>query len=351
MLVRLLSQLFRRVVAPVVAVMFLLSLFSFPVIAAAASVNFQQFIPNPNPGPAIGFYSCTSSSPCPMGPTDYGVNGKTDYSYNTTAFRSWANFTKLNIGDCNEQGCNGQMTIQQNTVLYGVYEQASSKDKADSGEYWIQDVPYITQTSKGNYEINLLDNIWNFSAGNAEMSGTIYGNLKGDCSQSGGQPEFYYCLGNQEPTVTLPFQVEMTVNASVLDSGSHKGSTAVEFWIAVYQNKKLVMNVPFDEVAWNAKAPASPYFLVGGQNPLGLFNDAEDVLCGPGGGSSVILTNVAAKMTTYYFNTSTSKWTDIPHAWSAGTDTAETVSGAALSKGTGNTAVAKHGTDNNVQLW
>lgn len=330
--------------------MFVMAMFAFPVAsAAAAPVTVRQFIPNPHPD--IGFYSCSSSSPCPMGPTDYGVNGKTDYSYNASAFLSWANFTKLSIGNCNEQGCNGQMTIQQNTVAYGIWEEHSNGKTGDYGEYWIQDVPYITQVSKNSYEINLLDNIWNFSSSNAEMGGTIYGNLKNDCAQSGGQPEFYYCLGDQEYTVTLPFELQMWVNASILTSGTHKGESAVTFTIAVYEKHKLVASIPFDEVAWAGTAKLSPAYQVGGMNPLGLYNDAEDVLCGPGGGSSVVLNKVTAQMTSYYLPPGSTSWKVIPHAWSAGTDTAETVSGAALSKGSGDYADAKSGADNNVQLW
>lgn len=339
-----------RKYVPLVALMFALSLFSFPVAAvAASSVNVQQFIPNPHPD--IGFYTCNASSPCPMGPTDYGVNNNTGYSYTATAFVSWANFTKLNIGDCNEEGCNGQMTLQQNTVAYNIWEKSLSGKGGDYGEYWIQDVPYITQVKAGHYEVNLLDNIWNFSSTNTNMPGTLYGNLKGDCAESGGQPEFYYCLAKQTIDVTLPFELEALVNVSILSSGTHKGSSAVTFTIGVYQNGTLKQLIPFDEVAWAGTAKTKPDFKVGGQNPLGLYNDAEDVLCGPGGGSSVKLINVKADMMSDYLPVGSSSWTAIPHAWSAGTDTAETVYGADVAKGSGVFAVASHGTDDNVQLW
>jgi hypothetical protein len=333
-------------VLSVVAILLSLSLLpvALPVVAVTASVSVQQFIPNPN----IGFYNCSASTPCPMGPTDYGINGKNTYTYTASAFESWANFTKLNIGNCNESKCNHQMTIQQNTVGYNVFEQG--KKGGDNGEYWIQDVPYITQ-SGGSYKIQLLDNIWNFSSSTSQLGGTLFGNLLGDCKQGGGQPTFYYCLGKGSITTTLPFELEMLVTTSVLTSGIHSGSSYVTFEIQVFHSGALVGGATFDEVAFNGKATTNPAFKVGGMNPLGLYNDAEVVLCGPGGGSSVNVVQVKAKMYTFYLPVGSTTWTLIPHAWSAGTDTAETVSGVHLAAGSGMVGVAASGVPNNNQLW
>ena len=105
----------------------------------------EQFIPRTPPGPNafIGTYTCSSSMPCPVGVTDYGVNKASKYSYHATTFVSWANFTKLSIGT-SPIGCLGPQThcisIQQNLVDYAVTENGKS------GEYWVQDVPFVAQS-------------------------------------------------------------------------------------------------------------------------------------------------------------------------------------------------------------
>lgn len=335
-----------KIAASTLALMFVLfgsATMSTPA-AAVSSVNTQQFIPRPQ----IGFYLCSATSPCPMGVADYGVNGISSYSYQASEFVSWANFTKLKISGSK------QMTVQQNTVAYGVYEKG--KGKPISGEYWIQDVPLITQTGT-SYNIALENNIWNFSSSSAQMGGVIYGNQLGDCSQTGGQPTYYYCVGAQSFTTTLPFSIKMIVTTTVLTSGVHSGSSAVTFTIKVFHGSKLVGGAEFDEVAFNgaAKNGAHPWYQVGGTNPFRLYNDAETVLCGPGGGSSAAISKIKSTMSELYIPLGSSTLTPIPHAWSAGTDTAETVSGVNLGAGTTtsgiNEGVAKSGTDNNVQLW
>ena len=316
---------------------------SLPNVAAASAPTAQL-----GPRPLIGTYTCSATSPCPMGIADYGVNKKTDYSYKASEFLSWANFTKLTIGGSKE------ITVQQNTVAYGVYE--VGKGRAISGVYWIQDVPVITQAGT-SYTIQLENNIWNFSSTTAEMSGTIFGNQQGDCSQTGGQPTFYYCVGAQTITTTLPFSIEMIVTTSVLTSGTHSGASDVTFAIYVYHGSTLAGGAEYDSVAFNGKVKggASPWFQVGGSNPYGLNDDAETVMCGPGGGSSTPISKVSATMSEFYFPTGSSTRTPIPHAWSAGSDTAETVSGVKMSAFTTtsgiHTGVAKSGTDVNKQLF
>jgi len=340
------TRLSSKLVVGVLTVLFVVSALS-PLAApvgAVTSIVVKQFVPNPD----YGTYTCSSTSPCPMGVTDYGVNGKSTYSYKAVEWNTWSNFTKLTIAG------NHQMTIQQNTVDYGVYE--TGKGPAKSGVYWIQDVPYITQSGK-SYTIQLLDNIWNMSSTTAEMGGKIFGNLESDCSQTGGQPQFYYCVGKQVFKTTLPFEIQMLAFTEVLPSGGHAGSSAVFFAIAVYHSGTLVGSATFDEVAFNGAATggAQPWFQVGGTNPYGLPNDAETVQCGPGGGSSQVITKVAATMSEFYVPVGGGAFSPVPHAWSAGSDTAETVSGVLMKHGTTgsgfNDGVAKTGADNNVQLW
>ncbi|MDA4131242.1 MAG: thermopsin [Thaumarchaeota archaeon] len=305
---------------------------------------------------SIGFYTCSATSPCPMGIVDYGTNRKLTYSYEASSFVSWANFTKLQMGP-SSIGCisyqTNCMTLQQNLVAYNVYEQGSSGGPV-AGEYWIQNVAFIA-LSGSNLVINQLDNIWNFSAPNAMLSGTIYPNLSGVCAQGyyGGQPQFWYCFGPQQLWMTVPFQIKLTTTIGVLQSGSHTGSSYVTFQMAAYENGKLIWTDTFDEVAFNGLAPSSPYFYVSGKtmNPFGSFNDAETVFAGPGGGTSINVTLIRANLTEAYTALGSSILSRIPHAWSAGSDTAEAAFGIKMLRPTVGVGKATHGIDNNNQLW
>lgn len=295
----------------------------------------------------IGTYTCSSSTPCPMGVADYGTTGQLSYEYNATAFVSWANFTTLNIGLATPIGHlrdSFHMSIQQNLVAYNIYE------NGNYGEYWAQDVPFIKQSlSGGTYQISQVDNIWNFSSPNANMSGTIYGNIPGGCSSYGGQPTYYYCEGDQIMTTTLPFEVQMVQVAEKYGTGF----SALAFAIYVYHAGVIVGGGQFDLVAFSGNTGLSPVFHVGGTNPRGLYNDAETVLCGPGGGSSVKIKSIQATISEAYSDSITLSGglTPVPHAWSAGSDTAETVSGVQMSSTIPGVGIASSGTDNNVQIW
>ena len=150
---------------------------------------------------------------------------------------------------------------------------------------------------------------------------------------------------------TLPFEILMTTTTGVLSSGKYSGSAYVELGMWVYHAGKLVDGSWYDEVAFSAPASSKPYFFVGGTNPFGLNNDAETVLCGPGGGSSVRISSIAASFTEAYILSGSAVPTPVNHAWSAGSDTAETVSNVKMSSTTTGIGTAVAGADNNKQLW
>ena len=280
-----------------------------------------------------------------MGVADYGKNGAGTYSYSTTEFVSWANFTSLTIGKASN-AANHQMTVQQNLVDYGVMV------GSHSGVYWTQDVPYITQ-SKSKYTISLLDNIWNFSSSTASIKAAyITGNIDGHCAVSkvgsAGGIGFYYCEGSLQVTTTLPFELNMTTVTGKLTSGTYSGDSYVEFFVKVLHGATLVASQAFDEVAFHSTVSSSPTFNVGGSNPFGTYNDAETVLCGPGGGSSVTITAITAQISESYLS---GTLRPVPHAYSDGYDTAETVKGVHMSELTTGIGKALLGTDNANQLW
>ena len=196
------------IVSTVLVLLVFSSLGAVPVGASQPSLSTGGLNPN------IGGYTCSSTKPCPMGVVDYGVNKKAGYSYTSIEDKSWANFTTLSIGVATGGLGNSHMTIQQNTVDYGVYV------KGVSGEYWIQDVPIIAQSGKSDV-IQAEDNIWNFSSTTASMGPTgtngnqyMSGALNGDCGGGvfqAGATTYYACGADQSFTTKLPFEVEMVV--------------------------------------------------------------------------------------------------------------------------------------------
>jgi hypothetical protein len=301
-----------------------------PVVAANAA------------SPNSSYAACPGSSgPCPMGITDFGrtASGAT-YSYTAVTFKSSVTFTSLNIGAVTLKGKtvgSGEMSIQLNTVAEHMYRNGVA------GFYWTQDVPFVQQEAGGKYLVFALDNIWDFNNG-ASMKG-VSGNLNHDCVKSGvGSPGQWFCQSKTSFTVSLPF----TVNMEML-VGKVNGHSAVEFEFGVSGHSL----VAFDEVTFPGTAPQFPLYLVGFFHvPLAniLLTDAETVLCGPGGGTSVHLNSISASFNEQYQALSGSTFKTIPHAWSEGRDTAETSSGVHMGA-SGTTGLASSGSDNSVPLW
>jgi hypothetical protein len=285
-----------------------------------------------------------------MGLVDYGVNGGSTYFYSASELKSWVNFTTLSIGTATKGAPAHHMDVQQNSVAVDIYESVST-----TGQYWIQDVPQIAQ-SGSTYSVTAEDNIWNFSSPTASMTGPVFGNLENDCKSGGVESDgFYFCYAAQTFTTKLPFEIEM-ITVTGLDTSfpGHFDASAVLFEFGVYHAGKLVGFEAFDWVDFDINnAPNTPFFDVNGAAPnnFGTFLDYETLVCGPNGGSNIQFNNIKATFSAYYVSATTGTFNTIPHAWSAGSNTAETASGVHMKKGSGDTGVASKGADNNVQLF
>ena len=285
----------------------------FSGATSSSSASLQAAIPRV-PGSSssqMPSFSCSSTTPCPMGVTDFGTNKGTTYNYKATTFQSWANFTALSL-PTSPIGCinpSASKVHDRPAKPRGLQRLREGLGKADRGRVTrVQDVPVIAQVS-GGYIINQLDNIWNFSKSGSQpttMNGAIFPNLVSKCAQFGieqsGADTLYLCEGNLQFSVTLPFEIRMTTTSGVLGSGTHKGSSYVELGIFVYHSGKLVGGDNFDEVAFNGAASSNPYYFVNGKgvNPFGTAIDAETVLCGPGGGSTIAISSVKATLSESY---------------------------------------------------
>ncbi|EQD80358.1 Peptidase A5, thermopsin, partial [mine drainage metagenome] len=85
-------------------------------------------------------------------------------------------------------------------------------------------------------------------------------------------------------------------------------------------------------------SPAPSYLISGNTlTPIGLLNDAELILGGPGGGSTTTLYNLNGSMKMHYLNAN-GVYGNMPSAYDFGTDTGETSQGVAVAWSQSDTA-------------
>ncbi|MHB8361673.1 MAG: thermopsin family protease, partial [Thermoplasmataceae archaeon] len=185
---------------------------------------------------------------------------------------------------------------------------------------WTQNVAlYSTKTHK----LTLIDNIWNFTGFYLNQNSILSGNG----TKSFG---FYYDVG---PSFNLSgkFSLNLSLVTSVIG-----GETAVKFLYNIIDPTKnyngVYDTVLFNSESLNQNSSVTPEakFLVSGTKltPIGLLNDAEFILGGPGGGSSASFYNLSANMTLRYLNGG--KYTNVKTAYDFGGDTGETATGVSI---------------------
>jgi len=265
------------------------------------------------PGANVNPTAYYSSEPAPMGITDFGIgpSGRA-YTYQTSEFDGTLNINKLTT--YSSGASSSSLTVQLNIVL--TFHRGGA-----SYAYWIQDVAFLDTSSKYLWYEN---NIWNFSSSGAGISsstvagnGTIY---SGQVYIAGASSS----LAGNDVTVSYPTQIGLLCVASVV---KNKPVVAFEYR---YGSRW----VTYDNAVFSfAKGATSVNFTVDGTgyNGYGLFNDAELILGGPGGGSSTAASAANLSMSLAYFNGV--NFQAVPNAYNFGSDTAETISGVSTSRG------------------
>ncbi len=290
----------------------------------------------------------------PMGVTDIGVNAGIPYTYNAESVVAATTFHRLFLLGC-AQSPNCDMSDQLNAVTIDTLE---CNVKCWFGNYWTQDVLEIHQTDQTHFNVQAIDNIWNFSAVNANMTAPVTG--------SGGYfvcttctPQLHY-YGDNGPsaTVTAPFYVELVLRTFV-----NAGRNAeVDFKVSVWEVTNTgtlgtsVLSSVYDTVVFNSfgisGCPSCSIYHVGGSAMNGLANDIENVLGGAGGGASVTVPIIDVSMATLQACQTCIAFSSVPHAFSFGEDTAETVNNVAMSMIFGCcNAFGETGADNTIQLY
>jgi thermopsin len=240
--------------------------------------------------------------------------------------------------DVNSTGVQGQdlyqntpdaFSIQLNAVLTNV------DILGDYGDtYWAQDiVTYYPATST----MVLITNVWNFSAPMAYMNASTIVEHGSSGTDSYGKLGFYFAEYTVPWAITYPFDVTLTMNASI-GSYSNGGDDQVQF--STYVTSPVYTFDPVIEPSWDFVAfesepagtcsctthPSTPlqFTVSPAYNPVGLLDDLELVVCGPGGGSNVDLGSADATLGLEYWNDTLEGYSDIPAAYNYGSDTGET---------------------------
>ena len=248
----------------------------------------------------MAFYT---AQPAPMGIADFGVdhNGN-GHRYTTDAFFGQTSIHDLSV----DLGGSTQLTIQLNVVLEFSVGGASY-------QYWIQDVAWVdTSVNQSSFE----NNIWNFTS---NASGLDSNSVSGNGSVYSGVFYAVYSTGPGTGAIlTYPANIGLLAVAKVLN-----GTPEVVF---EYQNGYGMQT--YDNVLFPfAKGAQGVNFIVDGTqyNPYGLYDDAELILGGPGGGSQTAATAANLTMSLAYDNGH--NFQAVPQAYNFGSDTAEGISG------------------------
>jgi hypothetical protein len=278
-----------------------------PAIAGRPDLG-GPVIPRAHRGLQVNPYSYYSTEPAPMGIADFGVDPATGngYTYNTTEFVGTLGISSLTVLNANNTGSIDQMSIQLNVVLV-------INGSGGTFTYWIQDVAFLNTTTN---MVQFINNVWNMSSSGASTSCTdITGNGTGCYG-------WYYTyassfLPGNDISLTYPASIGLRVISSI---SAGLPSVAFEYndtgsWVT-YDN--IVVSF--------ASGYSSQGFVVDGNsyNPFGLFNDAELILGGPGGGSQTAAVTSNLSLTLGYWNGHNVQ--PITNAYNFGSDTAEGIS-------------------------
>ncbi len=266
---------------------------------------------------ASGHVSPTyTSAPAPFGIADLGLENLsgtlTPYTLGTSSVAATFSTAGLSGFSPDVTGPD-EFGVQLNAVLNDVTILGN-----DSYQFWTQNVVEFTPS---NHTLQFVDNLWNFSGGpfSANALYSYSGNLE--------VPDFYY--GFSAPIAySFPLTLELYLNSTVI-----AGRDAVFFNYSLSSGAGTFQGT-YDAVEFNslaAGAPASstvtPAYEVNGfsYDPLGLPDDFEVTLTGPGGGSNFdVLESESTYLTLEYYNATAGGYANVPSAYNVGADTGET---------------------------
>lgn len=267
---------------------------AMPPVLGNASLSWKL---QPN---GINIYRYYSSEPAPMGIADFGLGPNGPYVLTTN---SWEGVVYLNSLSTNTTF----VSFQLNVNLYYTYG-------GNSYDLWVQDVAFF---DTHNDTLFFLNNIWNLTAPNANVTG-VYGNGK-IYFYSVSHTTFYAFLAWNYPgspeVISFPTTFKLRVNVGTNSLG--------EPVIYFYYNDGFGW-INYDTVTVsNAPRASNVYFMVNGfeYNGAGLYYDSELVMAGPGGGRTSYVYSANVGLQLFYWNGH--NYQEVENAYDFGLDTGE----------------------------
>ncbi|MCI4345674.1 MAG: thermopsin family protease [Thermoplasmata archaeon] len=266
-------------------------------------------------GTGVYPYSFYTAEPAPMGIADFGVDSNDNpIIYSTNEFQGTTVLRSLTTYNANISA-SSSMTIQLNVVLQ--FFSGSSEFF-----YWVQDVAFIDTSSNS---VSFENNIWNMSApGNSIAAGSITGNgsIFGGAVYIAGASG---ALPGNNVALTYPASVVLRV-FSIVVSGTPE---------AVFDYNDGYGWVTYDVASFVfTNAVSSARYTVDGTTttPIGLFENSELTLGGPGNGDGTTATAANLSMSLSYNNGHNLQ--EVVNAYNFGSDTAEAINGIVEARAT-----------------
>lgn len=287
----------------------------------------DAFLPalNANPHPSLvnGHIQLTyTAAPAPLGVAEFGLRNVSGtispFTLNTSSL----------MGQFSPYALSGISQGVSSIDEYGVQLNAVLNDVTLLGtpgyDFWTQNV---VEYSPYSSQLFLESSVWNFSAPGLVLSpNAIYAH--GPQGHQVGTA-YYYALAG--PLITgYPFTLNLFLNSTLVD-----GRDATYFNYTLVNSSSEFSRGSIDYVIFNSTVsggPAAPppeYVAEGTTyNPVGLPNDFEMVLGGPGGGSNFDVFSASAYVGLSYWNATLGKYVTVPSAYDVGGETGETAVGA-----------------------
>jgi thermopsin len=267
--------------------------------------------------------------PAPFGIASYGVRNTTGtaqgYILNSQSYEGSVTFNSLSVlyfdvGDPDNVG------VQLNTVASNITLFGNS-----NYSFWTQNViNYSPRTS----ELQLFDNIWNFSSPSFYMSPNVFENYGPNGTLLA---PVYYGANGPVFNISMPFTVNLFINLSTTNVYGFPDDV-VYFNYSVVKLGSTVESGTYDFAIFNSQSYysptatiAAPEFQLNGFTPTPsgfLPYESEIVLCGPYDGGSTSVVGLDASMNLWYLNGTTGTYETVPSAFAFGTNTGETIEGA-----------------------
>jgi len=260
-------------------------------------------------------------TPAPMGIADYGFQNTSGIPEQnilyTDGLSGYVNLTQMNVLYLDPYGSQG-FSVQLNAFLNNVTLLGQSKYR-----FWTQNVIYYYKNTK---TLILIDFIDDFSTSKLPTNNWVYkhGPDLGQLTSS-----YYFGYLEYLTNVSVPFNISLSMNSYLSYHGND--NLSMNYSIAYVNSSTGEWNHnggEFDYIDFN-----STYGMPSGYRaPVSLYkidqsSDAELIVGGPGGGSTTDVTSISGKMSLYYYNMTVNRSEYVPDAFSAGSETGETLSG------------------------